>query len=178
MIASAPDGRLEPEDDETTRKGEIRHQFGRWKWGGTSGCSLAMATAPCAFACAAYITASLTIWDYASFTTSLAARTVAHRADARRLIGRQPQCAARAIKVLVGKGLSQVRPKSGMRVRLKSDWNLLDRSVLGSHGSGNAQGALCRRPDGVPQHRPKPAMIDQFEFVRSGSRADERWRLR
>ena len=35
-----------------------------------------------------------------------------------------------AIKVLVGKGLLEVRPKTGMRVRPKSEWNLLDRSVL------------------------------------------------
>lgn len=35
-----------------------------------------------------------------------------------------------AIKVLVGKGLLEVRHKTGMRVRPKSEWNLLDRSVL------------------------------------------------
>jgi GntR family transcriptional regulator, galactonate operon transcriptional repressor len=40
-----------------------------------------------------------------------------------------------AIKVLVGKGLLEVRPKTGMRVRPKSDWNLLDRSVLDWHAS-------------------------------------------
>ncbi len=41
-----------------------------------------------------------------------------------------------AVKVLVSKGLLEVRPKTGMRVRPKSDWNLLDRSVLGWHASG------------------------------------------
>jgi GntR family transcriptional regulator, galactonate operon transcriptional repressor len=40
-----------------------------------------------------------------------------------------------AIKVLVGKGLLEVRPKTGMRVRPKSQWNLLDRSVLDWHAS-------------------------------------------
>jgi DNA-binding FadR family transcriptional regulator len=40
-----------------------------------------------------------------------------------------------AIKVLVGKGLLEVRPKTGMRVRPKSDWNLLDRAVLDWHAS-------------------------------------------
>ncbi len=40
-----------------------------------------------------------------------------------------------AIKVLVGKGLLEVRPKTGMRVRPRSDWNLLDRSVLDWHAS-------------------------------------------
>jgi len=40
-----------------------------------------------------------------------------------------------AIKVLVGKGLLEVRPKTGMRVRPKSEWNLLDRSVLDWHAS-------------------------------------------
>jgi GntR family transcriptional regulator, galactonate operon transcriptional repressor len=40
-----------------------------------------------------------------------------------------------AIKVLVGKGLLEVRPKTGMRVRPKSDWNLLDHSVLDWHAS-------------------------------------------
>ena len=40
-----------------------------------------------------------------------------------------------AIKVLVGKGLLEVRPKTGMRVRPKSEWNLLDRAVLDWHAS-------------------------------------------
>jgi DNA-binding FadR family transcriptional regulator len=40
-----------------------------------------------------------------------------------------------AIKVLVGKGLIEVRPKTGTRVRPRSDWNLLDRSVLEWHAS-------------------------------------------
>ena len=40
-----------------------------------------------------------------------------------------------AIKVLVGKGLLEVRPKTGMRVKPKSEWNLLDRSVLDWHAS-------------------------------------------
>ncbi len=35
-----------------------------------------------------------------------------------------------AIKVLVSKGLIDVRPKSGMRIRPQVDWNLLDRQLL------------------------------------------------
>lgn len=35
-----------------------------------------------------------------------------------------------AIKVLASKGLIEVRPKSGTRVRAKSDWNVLDPDVL------------------------------------------------
>jgi DNA-binding FadR family transcriptional regulator len=40
-----------------------------------------------------------------------------------------------AIKVLVGKGLLEVRPKTGTRIRPRTDWNLLDRSVLDWHAS-------------------------------------------
>lgn len=35
-----------------------------------------------------------------------------------------------AVKVLISKGLVDVRPKSGMRIRPQSDWALLDRQVL------------------------------------------------
>jgi len=38
-----------------------------------------------------------------------------------------------AIKVLVSKGLVEVRPKTGMRVRPAADWKLLDREVLSWH---------------------------------------------
>jgi len=38
-----------------------------------------------------------------------------------------------AIKVLVSKGLVEVRPKIGMRVRPAADWKLLDREVLSWH---------------------------------------------
>src|SRR5689334_3531513 len=31
-----------------------------------------------------------------------------------------------AVKVLVGKGLIEVRPKTGTRIRPKTEWNLLD----------------------------------------------------
>ncbi|MFO1056047.1 MAG: FadR/GntR family transcriptional regulator [Dongiaceae bacterium] len=41
-----------------------------------------------------------------------------------------------AVKVLVGKGLLEVRPKTGMRVRPRSQWNLLDPSVLAWQASG------------------------------------------
>jgi DNA-binding FadR family transcriptional regulator len=41
-----------------------------------------------------------------------------------------------AVKVLVGKGLLEVRPKTGMRVRPRSEWNLLDPSVLTWQASG------------------------------------------
>jgi DNA-binding FadR family transcriptional regulator len=40
-----------------------------------------------------------------------------------------------AVKVLVGKGLLDVRPKTGTRIRPRTDWNLLDRSVLDWHAS-------------------------------------------
>jgi GntR family galactonate operon transcriptional repressor len=40
-----------------------------------------------------------------------------------------------AVKVLVGKGLLEVRPKTGTRIRPKNEWNLLDRSVLDWHAS-------------------------------------------
>src|SRR5262245_8606659 len=35
-----------------------------------------------------------------------------------------------AIKVLAGKGMVEVRPKTGMRIRPRNQWNLLDRDVL------------------------------------------------
>jgi DNA-binding FadR family transcriptional regulator len=38
-----------------------------------------------------------------------------------------------AIKVLVSKGMVEVRPKTGTRVRDRADWNLLDRDVLSWH---------------------------------------------
>lgn len=44
-----------------------------------------------------------------------------------------------AIKVLVGKGLLEVRPKTGMRVRARTEWNLLDRSVLDWHASSGSR---------------------------------------
>jgi DNA-binding FadR family transcriptional regulator len=40
-----------------------------------------------------------------------------------------------AVKVLVGKGLLEVRPKTGTRIKPKNEWNLLDRSVLDWHSS-------------------------------------------
>jgi DNA-binding FadR family transcriptional regulator len=40
-----------------------------------------------------------------------------------------------AVKVLVGKGLLEVRPKTGTKIRPRTDWNLLDRSVLDWHAS-------------------------------------------
>jgi len=44
-----------------------------------------------------------------------------------------------AVKVLVGKGLLEVRPKTGTRIRPRTDWNLLDRSVLDWHASSKEQ---------------------------------------
>jgi DNA-binding FadR family transcriptional regulator len=44
-----------------------------------------------------------------------------------------------AVKVLVGKGLLEVRPKTGMRVRPRSQWNLLDPSVLAWQASGGSR---------------------------------------
>src|SRR5258707_2150849 len=38
-----------------------------------------------------------------------------------------------AIKVLISKGMVEVRPKTGMRVRPAGEWNLLDREVLSWH---------------------------------------------
>jgi DNA-binding FadR family transcriptional regulator len=40
-----------------------------------------------------------------------------------------------AVKVLVGKGLLEVRPKTGTRIRPRTEWNLLDRAVLDWHAS-------------------------------------------
>src|ERR1700742_2015117 len=40
-----------------------------------------------------------------------------------------------AVKVLVGKGLLEVRPKTGTKIRPRKDWNLLDRAVLDWHAS-------------------------------------------
>jgi DNA-binding FadR family transcriptional regulator len=40
-----------------------------------------------------------------------------------------------AVKVLVGKGLLEVRPKTGTKIRPRADWNLLDRAVLDWHAS-------------------------------------------
>jgi GntR family transcriptional regulator, galactonate operon transcriptional repressor len=40
-----------------------------------------------------------------------------------------------AVKVLVGKGLLEVRPKTGTRIQPRTEWNLLDRSVLDWHAS-------------------------------------------
>jgi DNA-binding FadR family transcriptional regulator len=38
-----------------------------------------------------------------------------------------------AVKVLVSKGMVEVRPKTGMRIRPAGEWNLLDREVLSWH---------------------------------------------
>ncbi len=47
-----------------------------------------------------------------------------------------------AVKVLVSKGMVEVRPKTGMRLLPESDWNLLDREVLGWHA--HSRGRLSR----------------------------------
>jgi DNA-binding FadR family transcriptional regulator len=44
-----------------------------------------------------------------------------------------------AIKVLASKGLVEVRPKTGMRVRAQEDWNVLDRDVLSWLSLGGTQ---------------------------------------
>src|SRR5437867_635932 len=36
-----------------------------------------------------------------------------------------------SVKVLAAKGLIEVRPKTGLRVRPRSDWNLVDPDLLG-----------------------------------------------
>ncbi len=38
-----------------------------------------------------------------------------------------------AVKVLVAKGMVEVRPKTGMRILPERNWNLLDRDVLAWH---------------------------------------------
>jgi GntR family galactonate operon transcriptional repressor len=38
-----------------------------------------------------------------------------------------------AVKVLISKGLVEVRPKTGTRIRSSTEWNLLDRDVLAWH---------------------------------------------
>jgi DNA-binding FadR family transcriptional regulator len=42
-----------------------------------------------------------------------------------------------AVKVLVSKGMVEVRPKTGMRILPEADWNLLDREVLGWHAQSH-----------------------------------------
>lgn len=42
-----------------------------------------------------------------------------------------------AVKVLVSKGMVEVRPKTGTRIRPIGEWNLLDRDVLGWHAQSD-----------------------------------------
>jgi len=44
-----------------------------------------------------------------------------------------------AIKVLVSKGMVEVRPKTGTKIRPLDDWNLLDRDVLSWHANSDLQ---------------------------------------
>ena len=73
----------------------------------------------------------------------LGRRIVRGEFDTRGLLPTEPELVAElgvsrnalreAIKVLVGKGLLEVRPKTGTRILPKTDWNLLDRLVLDWH---------------------------------------------
>jgi DNA-binding FadR family transcriptional regulator len=42
-----------------------------------------------------------------------------------------------AVKVLVSKGMVEVRPKTGMRILPEAEWNLLDREVLAWHAQSD-----------------------------------------
>lgn len=42
-----------------------------------------------------------------------------------------------AIKVLISKGMIEVRPKTGTRIRALADWNLLDPDILGWHAESD-----------------------------------------
>ena len=44
-----------------------------------------------------------------------------------------------AIKVLISKGMIEVRPKTGTKIRPLGDWNLLDRDVLNWHAQSELQ---------------------------------------
>ncbi|RWF40725.1 MAG: FadR family transcriptional regulator, partial [Mesorhizobium sp.] len=50
--------------------------------------------------------------------------------DSSEMLGVSRTVLREAIKVLAGKGLVESRPKTGTRVRPRSDWNFLDPDVL------------------------------------------------
>lgn len=56
--------------------------------------------------------------------------------ESKDLIGVSRSVLREAIKVLAGKGLVESRPKTGTRVRPRSDWNFLDPDVLSWRYSG------------------------------------------
>ncbi|MDE1992546.1 MAG: FadR family transcriptional regulator [Rhizobiaceae bacterium] len=56
--------------------------------------------------------------------------------DSKDMIGVSRSVLREAIKVLAGKGLVESRPKTGTRVRPRSDWNFLDPDVLSWRYSG------------------------------------------
>jgi DNA-binding FadR family transcriptional regulator len=49
-----------------------------------------------------------------------------------------------SVKVLAAKGLVEVRPKSGVRARPRSDWNLLDPHVLAWQGEAGMSAPFIR----------------------------------
>lgn len=49
-----------------------------------------------------------------------------------------------SVKVLAAKGLVEARPKTGTRVRARSDWNLLDPDVLAWRFEASPDGAFFR----------------------------------
>lgn len=57
--------------------------------------------------------------------------------DSKDMIGVSRSVLREAIKVLAGKGLVESRPKTGTRVRPRSDWNFLDPDVLSWRYSGS-----------------------------------------
>ncbi len=57
--------------------------------------------------------------------------------DSKEMIGVSRSVLREAIKVLAGKGLVESRPKTGTRVRPRSDWNFLDPDVLSWRYSGS-----------------------------------------
>lgn len=49
-----------------------------------------------------------------------------------------------AFRILSAKGLTHSRPKIGTRVRVRSDWNMLDADVLSWHFGASIDAQLCR----------------------------------
>jgi DNA-binding FadR family transcriptional regulator len=57
--------------------------------------------------------------------------------DSKDMLGASRSVLREAIKVLAGKGLVESRPKTGTRVRPRSDWNFLDPDVLSWRYAGS-----------------------------------------
>ena len=62
--------------------------------------------------------------------------TLPNADDSKDMLGVSRSVLREAIKILAGKGLVESRPKTGTRVRPRSDWNFLDPDVLSWRYSG------------------------------------------